>query len=319
MANIVMLDRNAFPSTTALKAISSPHTWSNYANSKPQQVIARLTDAEVVVTSKVHITDEILSACPNLKHIAVAATGYNVIDLDACKKHNVSVSNIPSYASNTVAEHVIATSLTLRREINQYRQLVINDEWQKSEGFCLFDKPVNDLRGATLGIIGLGDIGLATAQLAVNIGMKVVFAARRPIQCDIAQQVDTQQLIESSDIISLHCSLNKDSANLISTNEFQQMQNHAILINTARGGIVDEFALVDAIKNNKIGGAAIDVLVEEPPKDHSPLLSIAERTNVIITPHIAWTSQQALQTAANILVDNVEQFLAGSPCNLVSL
>ena len=318
MAHIVMLDRNALSRDIEIKAISAPHSWSNYASSREAQVAARLKNADVAVLSKVIINEKILSDCPKLRHIAVCATGYNTIDLEACRKHNVSVSNIPNYAANTVAEHVISASLMLRRELIQYRQKVIEGAWQKSASFCLFDKPMNDLRGATMGIIGLGDIGKATAKLANAMGMNVIFSARREIECNFAQQTSFDELIKTADVISLHCSLNKDTLNLIDAQALNKMQSHAILINSARGGIVDETALVAAIESQQIGGAAFDVLVEEPPKDYSPLLSIAELSNIIITPHISWTSQQAMQQLADVLVDNIEGFLADRPVNLVS-
>lgn len=318
MANIVMLDRNAISSDTQIRALATEHRWTNFASSKPNQVAARLADADVAVLSKVNINETILDACPKLKHIAVAATGYNAVDIQACQQRNISVSNIPSYAATTVSEHVIGCTLVLRRQLQQYRQKVIDGAWQKSDSFCLFDKPINDLNGATMGIIGLGEIGLATAKLAKMMGMKVNFVARRLTDCNFAEQVSLDKLIATSDVISIHCSLNTDSLNLIGEQQLSDMQNHTILINTARGGIVDEVALVKAIQSQQIGGAAFDVLVEEPPKNHSPLLSIAQYNNVIITPHIAWVSQQAMQNLANILVDNVENFLNSTPSNLVS-
>jgi len=318
MINVVVLDRNALAGDIQIGPLSVPHTWTNYANTRSDQVQTRLTDTEVAILSKTRMDKTTLEGCPSLKHIAVAATGYNTIDLAACQRLGITVSNIPSYAATTVAEHVIGVSLSLRRKLIQYRQKVIDGAWQKSPGFCLFDKPVNDLNGAIMGIIGLGDIGQTTAKLAAAMGMRVIFCARRKIEFDGAEQVDFNELIKHADIISLHCSLNTSTADLISTKELAQMQEHAILINTARGGIVNETALVEAITSNQIGGAAVDVLVEEPPKDHSPLLSIANRSNVIITPHIAWSSRGAMQDLTTILINNIEAYLAGKPVNLVT-
>lgn len=318
MVHVVMLDRNALADDVPIRPLQHPHTWQDYPATRPEQVVERLHDADIAVLSKVAIKRETLAACPRLKHIAVSATGYNIIDLEACREHQVSVSNIPSYAADTVAEHVIACIFSLRRELIQYRQKVIEGAWQTSPGFCLFDKPVNEIRGATLGIVGLGEIGTATARLANAVGMRVVYSARRPLSLDFATQVDFDQLIAHSDVISLHCSLNHSTRNLINQTELQRMPEHAILINTARGGIVDETALVAAIEQQQIAGTAVDVLAQEPPADDSPLLSIAERSNVIITPHISWTNVQAMQVLADTLINNIEAFISGTPQNLVS-
>ncbi|NND00187.1 MAG: D-2-hydroxyacid dehydrogenase [Gammaproteobacteria bacterium] len=319
MSHIVFLDRNSLSRTTLIPEIASPHSWQDYASTRPDEVIEHCKNATVVVLSKVPITDQVLAACPAIRHIAVAATGFNIVDLNACRRRGISVSNVPSYASTSVSEHVINMALSLRRELIQYRQQVIDGAWQTSAGFCLFDKPVNDLAGSTMGIIGFGEIGQATARLAHALGMKIVFSARRPMRSGFAKQLDFAELITTADIISLHCSLNDSTRNLISSGELNDMQKHAILINTARGGIVDEPALVNALQTRQIAGIGIDTLLEEPPKDDSPLLQIAGLTNVIITPHSAWLSQQAMQKLADILADNINGFLSGKPQNLVGL
>lgn len=317
MHRVVMLDRKSLSSETNLKPLATDVSWQEFDNTAPHQVIERITEADIVALNKVVIDRSVIEQCTKLRHIAVAATGYNVVDIKACRDHDISVSNIPDYAATSVAEHVINVSLCLRRELIQYRQQVIVGAWQKSPGFCLFDKPINDLRGATFGIIGMGRIGQHTAKLAAAMGMRVVFKARRSLKLDFAQQLEFDELLECSDIISLHCDLNESTNNLIGLAELDRMQDHTILINTARGGIVNENALTEAIEAGSIGGAAVDVLVEEPPKNHSPLLTIADRSNVIITPHTAWASQQAMQSLANILIDNIDGALAGQPQNLV--
>ena len=318
MIRIAFLDRTALAPQTQLRELSIAHRWTYYPTTTPEQVVEHASDADILVLSKVVIDRDTLKACPEVKHIAVAATGYNVIDINACNELGVSVSNIPSYAGTTVPEHVISLALTLRRELIHYRQLVIDGVWQQNEGFCVFDKPVNDLARSTLGIIGFGELGQATAKLAQTLGMRVIFSARRDIESGIAKQVSFDELIETADIISLHCSLNDSTHNLIDQAELERIQNHAILINTARGGIVNEPALVQAIRQKKIGGAGVDVLVEEPPADDSPLLSIAHHSNVIITPHTAWISEQAMQHLADVLIDNIEAHAAGRALNLVT-
>lgn len=318
MTKIVFLDRNSLSPNARIRELNAVVDWYYYPRSQDNEIIERCKDAEILVLSKVKIDERILQACPNIKHIAVAATGFNVIDVKACEKHGVSVSNIPSYAGTSVAEHVMGYALNLRRQMIQYRQQVINGAWQESEGFCLFDKPVNDLAKSTMGIIGFGELGQTTAKLAHAMGMDVIFSARKTQNSNFATQLSFDDLIARADIISLHCSLNESTENLIDAKALKKMQNHAILINTARGGIVDESALVNAIIAGDIGGAGIDVLVQEPPQNNSPLLTIADRSNVIITPHSAWLSVQAMLKLTNILADNIEAYLHGNPINLVS-
>lgn len=316
---IVNLDRDGLPPHIDIPTPQVDHSWADYPSTLPEQVIERSKKATILVVNKVPISATVLDACPNVKHIAVCATGYNVIDTAACEARGVSVSNIPSYASTTVSEHVIGSALMLRREINRYRQAVIDGKWQTSPAFCLFDKPFHNLRGATIGLIGLGEIGEATAELARSMGMKVVFSSRSRRLHDYAEQVDLDQLLRRSDIISVHCSLNESSKGLIGKQELELMQPHAILINTARGGIVDELEVVNAVNNGALSGIAFDVMEQEPPRDAaSPLLSIAHRPDVLLTPHIAWASEQAMQYLAATVTRNIEAFVANSPINLVT-
>ena len=199
-----------------------------------------------------------------------------------------------------------------------YRQSVIQGDWQSSPTFCLFGKPLNDINNATFGVIGLGDIGTATARLAASLGMNVIYSARSDKACEYAKRVSFDDLISTSDIISVHCSLRPETEGLISARELKKMKSHAILINTARGGIVNETDVVDAIKNDIIGGLSFDVLAHEPPLEQSPVLSIATRDNVIVTPHTAWASEQAIQSLVDILADNINAFLLGSAQNIVN-
>jgi glycerate dehydrogenase len=314
---IVYLDRNTVPQRFSIRRPELDHDWIDYPKSRPDQVIERSLGATVLVTNKVKITEDVLLACPTVKHIAVSATGYNIIDLEACQRRGVSISNIPSYAATTVAEHTITSALCLRRELMNYRRKVISGEWQHSETFCLFAKPLSDLSGSTFGVIGFGELGHATAEKAHALGMNVIFSSKSQHNSNFAQQVSFDDLIEESDIISLHCSLNKETSNLIDLQQIKRMKPHCILINTARGGVANEADVVNAIEQGLIGGIAFDVLVEEPPKANSPLLSIANRDNVILAPHIAWASEQAMQSLADILANNIEGFLFGKPQNIV--
>jgi len=315
---IVYLDRAGIPTRINIPPPQHPHTWIDHSNTENQDVIERAQDSNILVVNKVSVSRQTLEACGSIEHIAVSATGFDHIDIKACQDHGVSVSNIPSYAATTVAEHVIACALTLRRELSQYREQVIQGAWQKSDAFCLFDRPINDLGGANFGIVGLGEIGLATAKMAMALGMNVSYCSRYPKSLNGAEQLSFEQLVKQSDIISVHCALTPETENMIDAHEINAMQDHAILINTARGGIVNEDAAADAITNRKLGGLAMDVLVSEPPKQNSVLISIANRSNVVITPHIAWASEQAMQSLANILSENIDAFLSGTPQNIVS-
>jgi len=291
--------------------------WTIYTATSKNDVIKRAQGADIFVTNKIEVDEQVLLACPTIKHIAVSATGFNVIDIAACKKHGVSVSNIPSYADVSVPEHVITVALALRRELLQYRQQVINNQWQNSVNFCLFDKPISDLKDSVFGVLGFGQLGRATAELAKALGMTVIYNSRTERPNEFADYVSFEQLIEESDILSLHCNLTPETKNLIAKAELSAMKGTAILINTARGGIADEVAVVDAIENNTIAGIGFDVLTQEPPTNNSPLLKIANRTNVIITPHVAWASDVAIASLCAELVSNVHAFIKGQARNLV--
>ena len=317
-ANIVYLDRVSLPDGIRLRSVQTPHQWRNYSATAPEQIIERCQGADILVVNKVPITDQILASCPDIKHIAMSATGFNIIDVAACRKRNISVSNIQNYALTSVPEHVLSLTLSLRREVIHHRQQVIDGQWQNSSSFCIIDKPIQDLRGAIFGVIGFGGLGRATAELMHAIGMQVIYASRNEHQNDFAEKVSLKELLAHADVASLHCSLNSETENLIDSPQLASMQAHSILINTARGGIVNEQAAVNAIRQQEIAGLGFDVLEQEPPKNDSPLLEIAHLSNVIITPHNAWGSQQALQSLADILIDNVEAFINGRPQNIVT-
>lgn len=319
MTVISFLDRGSFQADIKIKTPNFEHQWLNYEATAPEQLIERCQSSNIIVTNKVVIGRETIEACPNIKHIAVTATGFNIIDLDACRENNVSVSNIPTYATTTVPEHVLACAITLRRKLLRYRQQVLAGEWQKSSRFCLFDQPLHDLCGATFGVIGFGSLGQATAKLMHTIGMEVIYSSRSEKQCDFAQYVEFDDILSRADVISMHCPLTIETTDLINKAELKRMQNHAILINTARGGIVNERALADAIKTEEIAGAAFDVLCEEPPTDmSSPLFEVAKQENVILTPHIGWGSQEAMQALSDQVIENIESFYLEKPINIVS-
>lgn len=311
---VVFLDAASLP--VPLKALQTPHRWTSYPQTSPAQVVERLRGATVAISNKVPITREMLAQLPDLKLIAVAATGYNQIDIAAAREYTVGVCNIRDYAIHGVAEHTLMLMLALRRQVLAYRQRLAAGEWQKAAGFCLFAEPLHDLAGSRMAIIGSGALGQATANLARAFAMDVVFVERKAATSVRDGYVAWAEALASADVLSLHCPLNESTQNLIAASELAQMKSSAILINTARGGLVDEAALLAALQAGQIAGAGIDVLVAEPPRAGNPLLAV-QLPNLIITPHVAWASVETMQTLADQLIGNVDAFLQGNPRHLL--
>jgi glycerate dehydrogenase len=311
---IVFLDRS-----TLIANIRRPdfaHEWTEYPATDRYQVGARLRGASIAIANKAPIGAEIIDELPELRLIAIAATGVNNVDLKYCAEKGITVCNIRDYSQFAVSEHCFALALTLRRNLIAYRKDVLEGAWQRSAGFCLLTHPISDLRGSVLGILGHGAIGQQTAALGQAFGMTVLIAERRGAQKQRPGRVSFEKVLQESDILSVHCPLKEDTVGLISTQEFARMKPTSILINTARGGVVDEAALLEALKANSIAGAGLDVLAEEPPTNGHLLLDL-ELPNLVITPHIGWASAQAMQGLADQLIDNIEAYVAGHPQNLV--
>ena len=315
--NVCFLDRETLRSDIIIRRPDFSHTWTDHDSTSPDQVHARTVNADIIITNKVALTADIIAESNELKMIAVAATGVDHIDLEACRKAGIIVSNIRNYALCTVPEHVIGMILTLRRKVLRYRSEVINGRWQEEGGFCFFDQPIHDVHGAVLGIIGYGALGQATARMAHALGMQVQYVSPSSKPDDVAQPVDLDTLLTTSDVISLHCPLTRETHHLLNAAVFARMKPEVIIVNTSRGAVIDEQALAEALTHKQVAAAAIDVLPQEPPARDSPLMNLADRTNVILTPHIAWASQQAMQTLADQLIDNIEAFVAGKPANRV--
>ena len=314
MQNIVFLDRQSL--RAELREPSFAHEWTEHVQTRPEEVVARLQHATVAITNKVPIRRDALAQLPQLKLIAMAATGYDVIDVEACQERGVALVNIRNYAVHTVPEHAFALIFALRRNLMAYREDVLKGRWQQEEQFCFFDYPIRDLHGSTLGIFGEGVLGQATAKIARALGMKVLFADHAPPKAPGVEFVSPEQVYAESDIISLHCPLTPASRHFIGMAQLQQMKPSALLINTSRGGLVDEQALKTALETGLIAGAGFDVLTQEPPKNGNPLLDIRS-PNFILTPHVAWASQQAMQFLADQLIDNIEAFVNNTPQNRV--
>jgi len=265
MTKIVVLDRDTIGPSVEIVRPGFDHEWVEHGKTAPDEVAARIADADIVITNKAPIRTEQLAAAPNLKMISIAATGYDVIDVPACKERGVIVSNVRGYAENTVPEHAFALILALRRGIVGYQQDVIDGEWEKSGQFCFFNHPISDLAGSRIGIIGAGVIGQGMARIASAFRMEPVFAAHKGVDGLGSLYTPWDEVIATSDIITLHSPLTPATRNMISTPEFEAMKSSALVINTSRGGLVDEAALVDALDRGLIAGAGFDVLTKEPP------------------------------------------------------
>jgi len=284
---------------------------------EPDQLLDRCLDAEIIITNKVVLDAGILKQLEALQMICVTATGTNNVDLDYCTKHGITVCNVRDYATASVVQHVFTLILALTTRLNDYRAAVAAGDWSRSSQFCLLDYPISELEGKTLGIIGYGVLGQAVAQVASAFGLKVLVAQRPGSgQCPEGR-VPLEEFYARSDIISLHCPLAENTQGLISTETLRQMQDHALLINTARGGLVDESALALALREARIGGAGLDVLSQEPPPADHPLLA-ADIPNLLITPHIAWASRESRQRLLDQVGDNIMAYLNGQPQNVVT-
>lgn len=311
---VVFLDRASLKARVRKPSCASEYV--EYDKTATQEIVPRLKSATVAIINKVTLDARTLEQLPELKLIAVAATGYDVVDVEYCKRRGISVTNIRNYAIHTVPEHAFALILALRRNLLAYRQDVENGVWNRCEQFCFFTHPIGDLYGSTLGIIGEGAIGQATAAIGKAFGMRVLFADHPPPKLDGVIFTPHEQVLAESDVISLHCPLMPATRNLINLEALRRMKRNALLINTARGGLVDEAALIQALDEGLIAGAGFDVLTVEPPREGHPLLDV-RRPNFILTPHIAWASDGAMQFLADQLIDNIERWCAGTPQNMV--
>lgn len=317
MHRIVFLERDSIRATVRRPAF--PHSWDEHPLTAPEQTFDRLKDATIAITNKVVLRGELLARLPKLKLIAAAATGTDNIDLAWCREHQLAVTNIRGYAAHTVPEHVLMLMLALRRQLAAYRADIAAGKWQQANLFCFFDHPIRDLHGATLGLIGHGSIGQGVARLAQAFGMRILWGERKGASQVRAGYVSFATLLAESDVISLHCPLNDETRGMFGAAELCAMKRDALLINCARGGIVDEAALVKALREGSIAGAGFDVLSQEPPRAGNPLLDpdVLALPNFILMPHVAWASADAMQVLADQLIDNIEAFVRGESRNRV--
>jgi len=315
---VVFLDRATIGPTVELCRPDFQHEWIEHEATAADQVVERLAGATIAITNKVPIREAALADLPDLKMVAVAATGYDVVDVAACRQRGIVVANVRGYAVSSVPEHTFALILALRRSLVGYRQDVMAGEWQKAGQFCFFTHPIEDLSGATLGIIGEGSIGQAVARLGQAFGMRTLYAAHKGVEGLGPLYTPFEEVLETSDVITLHAPLMPSTRNVLAMAEFRKMKRRPLLINASRGGLVHEADLVRALDEGLISGIGFDCLTSEPPADDHPFWPILDRPNVIVTPHVAWASGQAMQACWNQVIANVENFHGGQPSNVVS-
>lgn len=294
-----------------------PYTLTEIDNCPADEVSKALQGHEIAITNKIPINRAAMEANPQLKLIAVAATGYNMIDIDAARELGVTVCNVAGYSQVAVAEHAFMMMIALMHRLPLYEAQIREGDWQKSPFFTIFGAPIFELKGKTLGIAGKGSIGQQFAQYAESFGMQVLFAEHKDAKEVRAGYQSFKSVLAHSDVFSLHLPLTESTRNLIGYEELTQMKPGAILLNVSRGGLVDEEALAEALRENRIGGAGVDVLTTEPPTANHPLLA-KDLGNFILTPHTAFASEEALATLVHLLENNINQFVAGNPVNVVS-
>jgi glycerate dehydrogenase len=316
-ARIVVLDRGSLPEGIVIRPPGFAHELVVHDATTPDQAAARIADADIVVTNKAQVRAGAIAGASRLRLVAIAATGYDNVDVAACTTRGIAVSNVRNYAVHTVPEHTFALIFALRRSIVAYRQSVVAGDWQRSGQFCYFDYPIDDLAGSTLGVIGDGVLGQSVAAIGRAIGMRVLFAAYKGVAGMGPLYTPFEEVLRTSDVITLHSPLLPATRNMIGAPELALMARRPLLINTARGGLVDEQALADALDSGRIAGAGFDVVTTEPPPHDHPFMRLLDRPNFILTPHVAWASRQAIQGLADQLIENIELFWRGTPRNLV--
>jgi glycerate dehydrogenase len=305
----VFLDRGSFPSHIKIQLPKLVTEVVEYENTKSENVLERIKDADIVLTNKIAINADAILNSSSLKLIQVMATGVNNVDAVACKEQGVAIQNVAGYSTISVPEHTFSMLLALRRNLFSYTQDVKSGKWSESEHFCFLDYPIQDLSGTTMVIIGSGSLGKRVSEIAKAFGMNVIFAERKGAQSIRSGYMDFESALKTADILNINCPLTDETQNLISDAEFNLMKPSALLLNISRGGIVDEYALLTAFEKKSIAGAAFDVATQEPmPLDH-PLQKLSKYPNFLLTPHIAWASNEAMQTLVDIATSKITSFI----------
>lgn len=311
MLKIVHLDSSSLPKHIPIPRPNIEHQWTAYEATDPEQTLERLQSADVAVTNKVLITRELMQQLPDLKLIAVTATGTNNVDLDAAKELGITVKNVAGYSSVCVPEHVIGMIFALKHSLMGWYRDQLTDRWVENKQFCYFDYPLTDVRNSVLGVFGKGNLGSEVGRLASAVGMKVLYAEHKDATDCREGYSPFDEVLAQADFISLHCPLTPTTQNLINRETLAKTKKGAFLINTGRGPLVDENALVEALNSGHLGGAGIDVMIKEPPEKGNVLMEAAKTMpNLLITPHIAWAADSAVEILVGKVRDNIEQFAA---------
>ena len=314
---IVILDGyTANPGDLSWKELEKLGEVKVYDRTMPSETLARVADADIVLTNKVVISRETMAQLPQMRYIGVLATGYNVVDVEAAHERGIIVTNVPAYSTESVAQMVFAHLLTVTNRTEHYAIQNRSGRWTKNPDFCYWDFPHMELAGKTFGIIGLGHIGQRVAQIALAFGMKVKALTSKAAEALPAgiEKASLEELLSTADVLSLHCPLSENTRHLINADTLRQMKPTAILINTGRGPLVDDQAVADALEEKRLAAFCADVLTEEPPKTDNQLL---KQPNAFFTPHIAWASKEARIRLLQVATDNVRAFLSGNPINVV--
>jgi glycerate dehydrogenase len=319
MTRIVFLDRGTMGPLKQLVRPAFAHEWIEYDRTRSDEVVDRLEDCDIAISNKVPIRRDTIAKLPRLKMIAIPATGYDAFDIVACAERGIIVSNVRGYAVNTVPEHTFALILALRRSLAGFRRDVIAGKWQEADQFCFFTHPINGLAGTVLGIFGEGVIGQRVAKLGEAFGMRTLFGAHKGVSGLGPLYTPFEEVLAAADVITLHCPLLPETRNMLAMPEFRRMAKRPLIINCGRGGLVDEADLVEALDLGLISGIGIDCLTREPPQAGNPLLRVLDRPNVVVTPHVAWASIEAVQAVWHQLIGHIENFHAGRPSNAISV
>ena len=316
--NIVVLDGHTLnPGDLAWADLEGVGECTVYDRTPAEQTVERSQSAEILLTNKTALDGEVIAQLPNLKYIGVLATGYNVVDIEAAAKRGIPVTNVPEYGTGSVAQMVFAHILHFTNRVAEHSMSVRDGAWSRSEDFCFWEHPLEELVGKTMGIVGFGKIGSAVAAAAVAFGMEVLVYYPSPPACVpegvVAAELD--RLFKESDIVSLHCPLTEHNRGFVNATLLGQMKRSAFIVNTSRGPLIDELALAEALNEGRLAGAGLDVLTTEPPSPDCPLLTAK---NCFITPHIAWATHGARARLLNVAVDNIKAFQQGEPLNIIN-
>lgn len=315
--NIVVIDGQTLnPGDLNLERLAELGNLKVYDTSTPEEAVERLKDADIAVINKVVVNKELIDQLPKLKYIAVTATGYNNIDVSYLQEKGILASNVANYGSHAVAQHAFALLLEITNLVALHHQACKDGQWNKSESFCFWNQPMTELYGKTLGIIGLGHIGLQTAKIGQAFGMNVLYHSRTDKKVEGMTFVSNpNEIFKQSDVISLHCILNEQTEKIINKQSLQLFKPQAILINTSRGGLIDEVDLLDALNQGLLAGVGLDVLAVEPPQEVNPLI---HHERCVVTPHNAWAALETRQRLLDIAIDNIQSYLNNKPQNLIT-